>query len=187
MLLSARRVNLLSKLCRPSRFVVLVAFRLEVNEYGSCLLRNELTALRSPMMLGPLLAQTLGDEDAKKLIEQLQASPELSRELANALSSSPRSEPSQVIWHLVILIVAGAFGGFIGALDPKAEGLRFLRGRTDPYADLAAALVRAGEHAGEAAVQEIFEVIEAAHARALRHTLSSRPGSGDPRGARRGN
>jgi CHAT domain-containing protein/tetratricopeptide (TPR) repeat protein len=63
-------------------------------------------------------------------------------------------------------------------LDPKAQGLRFLRGRTDPYADLAAALVRKAEHADDVDLQRVFEAIEAAHARALRHVL---PGHGGDR------
>lgn len=53
-----------------------------------------------------------------------------------------------------------------GALDPMAEGMHFLLGRSDPYASLALAHTRAG---GSPA--DIATVIEQAHARALRRAV----------------
>ncbi|ANM30166.1 hypothetical protein ABI59_12170 [Acidobacteria bacterium Mor1] len=55
--------------------------------------------------------------------------------------------------------------GMGDALDPSSEGLRFLRERAEPYVDLAASLIRQGRGS-----EEIFRVVEKAHARALRRS-----------------
>lgn len=66
------------------------------------------------------------------------------------------------------------------SLDSVGEGLRFLRERADPYADLAVALVRHKEAVGDADLQQVFEVVETAHARSLRRRFTSRPGADAP-------
>jgi len=59
-------------------------------------------------------------------------------------------------------------------LDAETEGLRFLRERSEPYADLAVALVPEGGARDPREVARILAVVEKAHARALRR-LSGRP------------
>jgi CHAT domain-containing protein/predicted negative regulator of RcsB-dependent stress response len=61
-------------------------------------------------------------------------------------------------------------------LDAGTEGLRFLRERSEPYADLAAALVPQGGARDRREVARILTVVEKAHARALRQ-LSGQAGS----------
>ncbi len=53
-------------------------------------------------------------------------------------------------------------------LDPMGSGLHFLLKRTDPYTDLALALAESGNG------QEVFSVVESAHARALRQVIGDR-------------
>ncbi len=53
-------------------------------------------------------------------------------------------------------------------LDPMGSGLHFLLKRTDPYTDLALALAASGSE------QEVFSVVESAHARALRQAIGAR-------------
>ncbi len=53
-------------------------------------------------------------------------------------------------------------------LDPMGSGLHFLLKRTDPYTDLALALAASGNG------QEVFSVVESAHARALRQVIGDR-------------
>ena len=65
-------------------------------------------------------------------------------------------------------------------LDPTALGLRYLRQRLEPYALLAESLVARAEARGASPpVAEVFRLVEAAHARALRRVLGAAPaGSG---------
>jgi CHAT domain-containing protein len=63
-----------------------------------------------------------------------------------------------------------------GGLDPENEGLRFLRERSEPYAELAAALAGApGERENHDRVAQVLAVVEKAHARALRRFRSGPP------------
>jgi len=57
--------------------------------------------------------------DAKKLVDEIGASPELANKLASVLSESSSANPWVVVMYWFILVLAGAFGGFVSELDPK--------------------------------------------------------------------
>lgn len=61
--------------------------------------------------MGNLLAQALTEDTAKKLLEQLKATG----------LAAPPPEYQEVIIYFVVLILAGAFGGFVGELDAETH------------------------------------------------------------------
>jgi len=61
--------------------------------------------------MGNLLAQALTEDTANKLLEQLK----------EAGLASPRPESLEVWSYFFVLIIAGAFGGFVGELDAETH------------------------------------------------------------------
>jgi tetratricopeptide (TPR) repeat protein len=89
----------------------------------------------------------------------------------NALAEGDSSDATRWLRETVVLLESQG-----GALDPLQEGLRFLRERAGPFADLAVALTEENAPDGpdDRSLAEILLTIERTHARALRRALGSR-------------
>ena len=67
-----------------------------------------------------VLADGITEETAAKLVEQFQTLGKVAAAVGNSAQPPVQTE-QEVICYFVVLIVAGAFGGFVGVLDPKTN------------------------------------------------------------------
>lgn len=132
----------------PTLFLYARAFRAEVD------LREGRVA-QAVQKLRPLVAQAEQDED-RNVVAIGQTL------LGKALMHDPaRAEEAARAFQSAVVAVEGVGAG----LNPEAEGMTYLRERIEPFPELAAALSRLD---GGRRVNEVFDVVERAHARVLR-------------------
>lgn len=104
----------------------------------------------------------IGDADAHRLNDMAAASRTLYGK--TLIDDGARLDEAIDYFRAALRIVEGAGAG----LNPSREGMTYLRERSEPFAELAAALARRDAEAG---AEEVLQVVERSHARALRQIL----------------